>query len=305
MPLVPGAPGTDYGKPLAESQWVEINGGRVAYELLGPETGTPLVLTPGGRFSKDIPGMRPLAEALAEGGLRVLLWDRPNCGGSDVQFWGPTESHMRAETLAALLKELDLAPAVIAGGSAGSRDSILTTILHPGVASKLIAWNIVGGLFGTVSLAGVYIMANYRTCKMFGIEKVVELPEWQARNEMNPRNRDRILSLGTEGFMNVMTHWLSAYVPKAGFTVPGVPDADFLDITVPTMIIRSGELDDDHPKRTSLEVHCLIRGSKLIEPPWDEDAWNISSRERAQGRGEIFAEWVEAAPAILEFVGEG
>jgi pimeloyl-ACP methyl ester carboxylesterase len=72
--------------------------------------------------------MRPLAEALAEGGLRVLLWDRPNTGGSDVQFRGPTESHMRAETLAALLKELNMAPAAIAGGSGGARDSILTAI---------------------------------------------------------------------------------------------------------------------------------------------------------------------------------
>ncbi len=305
MPPVPGAPHIDYGKPLEESQWVEINGGRVAYELLGPENGPRLVLTPGGRFSKDIPGMRPLAEALAEGGLCVLIWDRPNTGGSDVQFWGPTESHMRAETLAALLKQLNMVPAAIAGGSGGARDSILTAILHPEVATKLIAWNIVGGVFGTVTLAGVYAMPSIRACRMFGIEAVVELPEWKARIEMNPRNRARILSLGTEGFYNVMMHWLSAYVPKAGYTVPGVPDEDFVDITVPTMIIRSGENDDDHPKRTSLEVHCLIRGSKLIEPPWDEDAWNISSRERAQGRGQIFAEWVEAAPAILEFVGEG
>ena len=95
---------------------VEINGGNVVYEILG-DTGELIVLTPGGRFSKDIPGLRPLAEALVEGGYRVLLWDRPNCGKSDVAFYGQSESHMRAETLATLITELGLGPCVIAGGS--------------------------------------------------------------------------------------------------------------------------------------------------------------------------------------------
>ena len=38
--------------------------------------GDPLVLTPGGRFSMEYPGVRPLAEKLAEQ-YQVLLWDRP------------------------------------------------------------------------------------------------------------------------------------------------------------------------------------------------------------------------------------
>jgi len=52
---------------------VEINGGNVVYEILGKQ-GDFIVLTPGGRFSKDIPGLRPLAQALVEGGYRVVLW---------------------------------------------------------------------------------------------------------------------------------------------------------------------------------------------------------------------------------------
>ena len=74
---------------------IEINGGNVVYEILGKQ-GEFIALTPGGRFSKDIPGLRPLAQELVKGGYRVLLWDRPNCGKSDVQFTGQSESHMRA-----------------------------------------------------------------------------------------------------------------------------------------------------------------------------------------------------------------
>ena len=63
---------------------MEINGGNVVHEILG-EAGELVVLTPGGRFSKDIEGLRPLAEELVRGGKRVLLWDRPNTGASDVR----------------------------------------------------------------------------------------------------------------------------------------------------------------------------------------------------------------------------
>jgi pimeloyl-ACP methyl ester carboxylesterase len=81
----------------------EVNGGNVHYEILGAG-GQLIVLTPGGRFGMDFRGVRPLAEALVAGGHRVLLWDRPNCGSSDVQFFGPSESHMRADAWEAGLK---------------------------------------------------------------------------------------------------------------------------------------------------------------------------------------------------------
>ena len=83
-----------------------------------------------------------------------------------------------------------------------------------------------------------------------------------------------------------MLRWLNAFVSKPGQTIPGVPDEMFDNIKVPTLIIRGGENDLDHPKRTSLEVSCLIKGAKLIDPPWPEDAWERASRSRAPGKGE-------------------
>ena len=109
---------------------IEVNGGNVVYEILG-ESGDLIALTPGGRFSKEIAGLRPLAEALVAGGYRVLLWDRPNCGASDVQFYGQSESHMRAETLHKLVTGLGFERCILAGGSGGARDSMLTTMLYP------------------------------------------------------------------------------------------------------------------------------------------------------------------------------
>ena len=215
-----------------------INGGDVVYELLG-EGGAPLiVLTPGGRFSKDIPGLRPLAEALCAGGMRVLLWDRPNCGQSDVQFYGQTESHMRAETLHKLLTTLDLAPCVIVGGSGGARDSLLTAMLYPELATKVCVWNIVGGIYGTFALGAYYIVPSIRAVRTRGMEAVIELPEWKTLIEGNPVNRERLLGLDPDEFERVMLRWLVAFVPKAGQTIPGVDDWLFERIKVPTLIIR-------------------------------------------------------------------
>ncbi|KUI29008.1 alpha/beta fold hydrolase [Mycobacterium sp. GA-2829] len=283
----------------------EVNGGRVVYEILG-ESGDFIALTPGGRFSKDIPGLRPLAQALVDGGYRVLLWDRPNCGKSDVQFYGESESHMRAETLHALITGLDIGPCIIAGGSGGARDSMLTAMLYPEIVRKLVVWNIVGGVYGSFVLGGHYVVPSILAVRGLGIEGLLNVPEWRERIAQNPANEQRILDLDVDDFLKLSRRWLNAFVPKPGQTIPGVPDEMFDDLVAPTLIIRGGENDWDHPKRTSLEVHCLIKGSRLIDPPWPEDAWERAGEKMARSGGKdfcLFDTWVQAAPAILDFLG--
>jgi pimeloyl-ACP methyl ester carboxylesterase len=284
---------------------IEVNGGNVVYEILG-NTGDFIVLTPGGRFSKDIPGLRPLAEALVKGGYRVLLWDRPNCGKSDVQFYAQSESHMRAETLHGLLTGLDIGPCILAGGSGGARDSMLTTMLYPDIATRLVVWNIVGGVYGTFVLGSHYVVPSILAVRGRGMEGVLALAEWRERVEANPANKQRFLDLDPDEFLKVMLRWLNAFVSKPGQTIPGVEDEMFDNIKVPTLIIRGGENDLDHPKRTSLEVSCLVKGAELIDPPWPEDAWERAGEDRAQGKVKgfhMFDTWVLAAPPILDFLG--
>jgi hypothetical protein len=79
---------------------------RIGYELIGDRGGRDWVVTPGGRFSRDYPGVRELATALADRGNHVLIGDRPNTGESDVCFAGSSESAMQAAFLAALLGKL-------------------------------------------------------------------------------------------------------------------------------------------------------------------------------------------------------
>ena len=193
---------------------------------------------------------------------------------------------MRAETLHALITGLDIGPCIIAGGSGGARDSMLTTMLYPEIVTKLVVWNIVGGVYGSFVLGGHYITPSIMAVRGLGIEGLLRVGEWKERIAENPANRDRILALDTDEFLKVMLRWLNAFVSKPGQTIPGVPDEMFDNITVPTLIIRGGENDWDHPKRTSLEVSCLIKGSQLIDPAVARGRLGACRRRPRLGKGE-------------------
>jgi pimeloyl-ACP methyl ester carboxylesterase len=151
-------------------------------------------------------------------------------------------------------------------------------------------------------------MDEIRVVRAAGIEGVIEMEtgagSWADMVAANPKNRDRLLAIGAEEFEDVMWRWFDAYVPKSNEPIPGVSDHEFAAIDVPTLIIRGGEQDIDHPKRTSFEIHALIKGSRLIEPPWAEDAWEQAVLASAAGTGNIFDPWVEAAPQLLAFFDE-
>ena len=276
-----------------------MNGGNVVYEILG-DSGDLIVLTPGGRFSKEIQGLRPLAEALVAGGYRVLLWDRPNCGASDVQFYGQSESHMRAETLHKLVTGLGFERVhhrrrLRWGKGFHADHDALPRNGHQarGVEHRRRHLRHVRARRPSTSSPAFW------RCAVPEWTAWCKVQEWRDRIEENPANKQRFLDLDSDEFLKVMLRWLNAFVSKPGQTIPGVEDEMFDDIKVPTLIIRGGENDWDHPKRTSLEVSCLIKGSKLIDPPWPEDAWERASEERAAGRVKhfnMFDTWVQAAP---------
>ncbi|EME67289.1 hydrolase [Rhodococcus ruber BKS 20-38] len=279
-----------------------VHGGHISYEFVGPQMGDVIVLTPGGRFGKDYGGVHALAEGLAAGGKRVLLWDRPNCGTSDIQLFGRTESHMRAEVLHGLLEKLHIDRVVAAGGSGGARDMIVFTLMYPEAVTRLATWSIVGGTFSTMCLAGVYVLDELRAVRMGGMEAVSKLPAWSELIANNPRNRHRLLGMDPGEFELVMERWLDAYVPKPNEVIPGVRDHEVAEIEVPTLIVRGGEKDFDHPMRTSYELHALIEGSVLVDPPWPEDAWERAVESTFAGTGSLFDPWPQAAPLLLDFI---
>ncbi|HEX5268248.1 MAG TPA: alpha/beta hydrolase [Acidimicrobiales bacterium] len=273
-----------------------VDGLSIAYEVIG-DAGQPWVITPGGRFSKDYPGVREMAQALAEHGRQVVIWDRPNCGASDICVTGASESDVQADALAGLLRQLGLAPAVVIGGSGGSRVSLLAGARHPEVASGLAVWWISGGPFGLMSLGVHYCGNSIATAWQKGMEAVVDLPEWQEVIERNPGNRQRLLEQDPREFIATLERWMLVYYPRPDEVVPGLAKSAAGGIAVPTLVFRSGTTDVHHTRATSEAVAAAVPTAQLVEPPWGDNEWN----ERGASGDSLFIRWPLLVPQLLEW----
>ncbi|HWF16363.1 MAG TPA: alpha/beta hydrolase [Acidimicrobiales bacterium] len=273
-----------------------VNGITLGYETIGE--GRPWVITPGGRFSKESRGVRELAVELAGQGNRVLIWDRPNCGESDVCFEGSSESAMQADALVALLEHLDMTPAVIIGGSGGSRVSLLAAARHPGAATGLGIWWISGGVYGLLSLATHYCGGSLAAAWTSGMEAVAALPEWAEVVERNPGNRQRFLDQDPKAFIAGMERWMLAYCPRDDEHIPGLPDADARALDVPALVFRSGAVDVHHTRATSERLAQLLPRAQLVEPPWGDREWLERQDVHEEG---LFARWPLLAPQLLDW----
>jgi pimeloyl-ACP methyl ester carboxylesterase len=279
-----------------------VNDLDISYDLIGE--GRPWVITPGGRFSKDDGGIRELAQELAAAGNQVLIWDRPNCGASQVCFTGESESTMQADTLAALIEHLGLGPTVITGGSGGARVSMLTAARHPELAAGLAIWWISGGPFGLMTLAVHYCGQNLVAAWTESMEAVADLPEWEEVIRRNPSNRQRILDQDRAEFVRTMERWMLVYYPRGDQLVPGLDDADAARITMPTLVFRSGESDAWHTRATSEAVAAGLPNAQLVEPPWGDRVWLESTADRNAGKAPLFARWPMLAPPLLDWAKE-
>lgn len=282
---------------------IEILGIGIDYEFFGEPGGAPVVITPGGRYPRDTPGLPQLAQTLAAAGKRVLLWDRPNCGASDISFDAKSESDLHSQVLVELLRALDLGPAAVLGGSAGSRVSLLAAARAPEIASHLVIWWISGGAISLAQLAAYYCGDSATVAARGGMAAVAASPAWADQIARNPKNRDILLAQDPDAFIDKMQQWAAGYAYSTTSPVPGLGPDDFARLTMPVFVFRSGKSDMSHTRRTSEWTHEVIPGSQLVEPPWPDQEWNNCSQiPNEPGRGR-FERWPLLAPQILDFIG--
>lgn len=272
-----------------------INGLRIAYELIG-DGQHAIGITAGGRYSKDTPGMHELGVELAKSGYRTLIWDRPNCGESDMSFDAENESKMNTAAFAGLLDALDLGPVMLVGGSAGARISLMTAINRPDLVAGLFLLWVAGGPIGLAVLAEHYCFGSAFAANTKGMHAVAELPEWQEQLARNPSNRERLLAQDPKAFVDTMQRWAKAFFPVDDSPVPGLSEEQLGGIKVPTVVLNSGESDIHHPRYLTEALAKLIPGAKLDDPPWADTAWNDLLESEGMT---MYQDWALLAPKLV------
>ncbi len=251
---------------------IDINGISIAYELIG-DGEKAVTITPGGQFPKETPGVRQLAEALAGHGYKVLIWDRPNCGASDLCFDGECESFQNSDTLAGMIRALGLGKALVYGASGGSREALLTAIRHPDVVAGVVCQWMSGGGIGIATLPNSYNATPCMVAAIGGMEAVAALPDFKLQIESNPSNRDRLLAWDAEAFGQKMRDWADWFFCEPGQPISCTRAGDLEGIKVPALILRSGKSDMHHTRETSERVAAMVPGAELQEPPWGDREW--------------------------------
>lgn len=262
----------------------------IYYEVLG-STGPWVALSPGGR--RDLGSMAPMAQRIAEAGYRVLIHDRRNCGASDVLLEGDDpEFQIWADDLHALLSQLDALPAVIGGSSSGCRMSLAFALRYPLSLRALLLWRVTGGPFAARRLADQYYTQFMHAAEQGGMAAVCETEHFRERIEANPSNRERIMSIPPERFIEVMRNWRRFFLEDADKPVIGATAEQLRSIDVPTCIVPGN--DRTHSHAVGAAAHGLIANSELHDLfPGDMDLDIVPPDEWSSKEAELAATFVD------------
>ena len=274
-----------------------VRGVNINLQVIGT-AGPWVAMTTGGRRGHD--EFIPLAHKIAASGYRVMLHDRRNTGASDVLIEGDEgEEAIWTGDLYALMSQQNALPAFFSGASSGARTSILFYLRYPQAVRGLLLLRVTGGAFAAGRLPENYYGQFIRAAQQGGMAAVCAMDQWKERIAANPANRDYLMNLPAQQFIDVLTRWKDVFVAGAHHPVMGVTEDELRSIKVPTLVIPGN--DKVHSSASGLTAHRLIPGSTLHRlPVEDQDVplipfpeWSAHEAEIAQ----VFADFMARASA--------
>lgn len=270
--------------PFAKIRGVNIN-----YKVIGKD-GPWVALSPGGR--RDLEGVEALAVRVADGGHRVLVHDRRNCGLSDIVIDGnDSEYEIWADDLFELLSQLHGLPAFVGGSSSGCRLSLLFALRHPEAIRGLLLWRVTGGRFAAERLAEQYYGQNITAAKQGGMAAVCGMEHFRERIEARAENRDTLMKMDPAHFIAVMSHWRDYFIRGAELPVIGASEDDLKSIAVPALIIPGN--DKTHPRHVGENLSRFLPKGELHDLMTKYYDMDLSPRE----------EWDEKAGEMAALFG--
>jgi len=217
-------------------------------------------------------GLASLAGHIAAGGYRVLIHDRRNTGSSDVVIGGANESEYEiwADDWRELLSQLGALPVYAGGSSSGCRTALLLALRHPAAVRALLLWRVTGGAFAARRLAENYYGQFIDVARAGGMAAVCGTEFFSERIEANAANRERLMTMSAEHFIDVMTRWQDYFLKGADLPVIGATESDLRSLLVPACVVPGN--DRTHGRQTGETAARLLPRSELhILAPEQED----------------------------------
>ena len=273
----------------------------VHYRVIGDE-GPWFVLTPGGRSGLE--SAQALAGKIAAAGYRALIYDRPNCGASDVVISDDAwEDEIGAADVTELLRQLNAMPAIAVAQAGGNRVNFFLALNHPEVLQGVVFCWPSGKQQAAEILAQDYYGQFAEAARAGGMAAVCDTPYYRERIEANPRNRERLMAMDAGDFIAAMERWRQGFLDSADWPAICVTEENLRSIDLPVCVIPGMTDDHIHGRETSEAVARLIPGAQVRYLPDErrpEDAERSWLREALTRRGQSD----ELPRAILAFAAE-
>lgn len=266
-----------------------VNGASLNYSIIG-NSGPWVAISPGGR--RAMAAVKPLAQRLADGGYRVLIHDRRNCGASSVMLSGASAEHeVWADDLHALLAQIGAltaaSPVFVGGSSSGCRMSLVFALRYPQAVRGLLLWRITGGAFAAKRLAREYYGQYIAAMQSGGMAALCEMPHFRDLIATHAANHDRLLNADPQQVIAAMTRWSAGFLQEADLPVIGATEAQLRSIKAPSCVIPGN--DNTHPKAVGETLAHLLPDAELnilfpehldvdVVPPED---WALKENEMA------------------------
>jgi pimeloyl-ACP methyl ester carboxylesterase len=196
----------------------------------------------------------------------VLLHDRRNCGRSGLAFdEREAEDAIWAEDLHALMSQLGALPGFIGGSSSGCRTSLLFYLRHRAEVKGLLLFRVTGGAFAAKALPEKYYDLFLRAARAGGMAAVCDTDHWSERIALRPADRDALLAMPVDRFIEIMESWKQRFVGGVDLPVLGISEQELRSIAVPTVVIPGN--DKIHSGPTVVHAASLIPGAILHQLP--------------------------------------
>ena len=252
--------------PIAKIRGIHLN-----YEILGDE-GPWIALSPGGR--RGVEGIKTIAQNLSAKGYRILIFDRRNCGASDIGITGgSSETEEWADDLYQLTSQLGIQPCIVGGGSSGCRTAVVYAIRHAKAVSGLLIWRITGGAYAALSLGVEYYSEYIKEAGLGGMAAICKTEFFSERIRENPRNLEILMQMDPTFFVEIMVRWMCAFVSDANETMIGASADQLGNIKVPVLMFCGN--DRHHAPEACIGMSKILADRELVDlgmPLFDADA---------------------------------